>query len=155
MPASPLRLVVPITALAALALTACGSSGGSSGSSSSPSASYGSAAPKPTTSTKAAAPAAATGSSTVALSADPSGALAFDQNTESAKAGTVTLKMANPAGLPHGIAIQGNGVTKVGQVVQKGGTSTVTANLKPGTYTYYCPVPGHKAGGMTGTLTVS
>ncbi len=140
-----LRFVVPIAVLAALGLGACGSSGssGSSSSSSSPSTAA------------AAAPAAAAGASTVSLSADPSGALAFDQNTETAKAGTVTLKMLNPAGLPHGIAIEGNGVNKTGAVVQKGGTSTVTVKLKPGTYTYYCPVPGHKAGGMTGTLTVT
>ncbi len=141
-----LRFVVPIAVLAALGLGACGSSGSSGGSTTSAGAS---------SSTPAAAPTAAAGASTVALSADPSGALAFDQNTETAKAGTVTLKMSNPAGLPHGIAIEGNGVNKVGPVVQKGGTSTVTATLKPGTYTYYCPVPGHKAGGMTGTLTVT
>ena len=36
-----------------------------------------------------------------------------------------------------------------------GSTSTVTATLKKGTYTYYCPVPGHKQAGMVGTLTVS
>ena len=36
----------------------------------------------------------------------------------------------------------------------KGGTSKVSVNLKPGTYTFYCSVPGHEAGGMKGTLTV-
>jgi uncharacterized cupredoxin-like copper-binding protein len=35
-----------------------------------------------------------------------------------------------------------------------GGKSTVTADLKPGTYEFYCPVDGHKAAGMKGTLTV-
>jgi len=30
----------------------------------------------------------------------------------------------------------------------------VTVTLKPGTYQFYCPVPGHKAAGMKGTLTV-
>jgi uncharacterized cupredoxin-like copper-binding protein len=64
--------------------------------------------------------------------------------------------MANPKGdsLPHGIAIEGKGVDKDGNVVQPGGTSTVTVALKPGTYTYYCPVPGHRKAGMEGTLTV-
>jgi len=46
-------------------------------------------------------------------------------------------------------------VDKSGQTVQPGGASTVTADLKPGTYTFYCPVPGHEAAGMKGTLTVS
>ena len=39
-------------------------------------------------------------------------------------------------------------------MVGQGGTSKVTANLKPGTYEFYCSVPGHEAGGMKGTLTV-
>jgi uncharacterized cupredoxin-like copper-binding protein len=30
----------------------------------------------------------------------------------------------------------------------------VRATVKSGTYTFYCSVPGHEAGGMKGTLTV-
>jgi uncharacterized cupredoxin-like copper-binding protein len=45
-------------------------------------------------------------------------------------------------------------VDKDGPTVGMGSTSTVTVTLKPGKYTFYCPVPGHKAGGMMGTLTV-
>ena len=41
-----------------------------------------------------------------------------------------------------------------GQVVQGGGDSKFTANLKPGSYTFYCTVPGHEQAGMKGTLTV-
>ena len=36
-----------------------------------------------------------------------------------------------------------------------GGTSKVTADLKPGKYEFYCSVPGHEQAGMKGTLTVS
>jgi uncharacterized cupredoxin-like copper-binding protein len=61
------------------------------------------------------------------------------------------MKNPSSSGMPHGIAIQGHGS---GQVVQPGGTSTVTATLSAGTYTFLCPVPGHAAAGMTGTLTV-
>jgi uncharacterized cupredoxin-like copper-binding protein len=90
---------------------------------------------------------------TLQLSADPNGALRFDKSALTAKAGTVKLVMKNPSGsgMPHGIAIQGHGS---GAVVQPGGTSTVTAKLAAGTYTFLCPVPGHAAAGMTGTLTV-
>ena len=63
--------------------------------------------------------------------------------------------MSNPASIPHGISVEGNGVDKTGTTVMQGGTATVTATLKPGKYTFYCPVPGHKAAGMTGTLTVT
>ena len=61
--------------------------------------------------------------------------------------------LTNPSssGMPHAIAIQGHGS---GKVVQPGGTSTLTTTLKRGTYTFLCPVPGHAAAGMKGTLTV-
>jgi len=62
--------------------------------------------------------------------------------------------MANPSSLPHAVSVEGNGVDKDGNTVQKGGTSTVTATLKPGTYDFYCPVDGHRQAGMEGKLTV-
>ena len=100
-------------------------------------------------------PAAATGEAqTLAISADPGGAFKWDKDTLTAKAGTVTITMANPSDLPHAVEIEGNGVEEVGETVEKGGTSTATAELGPGTYEYYCPVGNHKDGGMTGTLTV-
>ena len=91
---------------------------------------------------------------TLAISADPSGKLAFDKTQLQAKAGNVTILMDNPSVVPHAVAIEGNGVDETGDTVQQNDKSTATADLKPGNYTFYCPVPGHKEGGMTGTLTV-
>lgn len=88
---------------------------------------------------------------TVKLSADKS-KLKFNKSTLRAKAGRVTLSMANPSSFPHAVAIKGK---SKGKVVKKGHTSTVTATLKKGTYTFYCPVPGHAAAGMKGKLIVS
>ncbi|MEA2167293.1 MAG: hypothetical protein QOF76_593, partial [Solirubrobacteraceae bacterium] len=123
-----------------IALSACGSSSSDSSSSGG-----------------GASPAASSGGSTVKLSADAGGALKFNTTTLTAKAGTVTVEMVNPAGsgVPHAIAVEGNGVDQDGKTVKPGGTSTDTLKLKPGTYTFYCPVPGHEAAGMKGTLTVS
>ncbi|MFL5957389.1 MAG: cupredoxin domain-containing protein [Solirubrobacterales bacterium] len=113
-------------------------------------------APKKTkTAAKSASPAAGGKTSNLSLSADPSGALKFTVKQLKTNAGTVTLTMDNPSDVPHAIAVEGNGVDKDGQTVTKGRKSTVTANLKPGKYEFYCPVDAHKQQGMEGTLTVS
>ena len=93
----------------------------------------------------------------VNVMASPHGRLRFTMTQATvARPGTVTLRMTNPssAGIKHGIAIEGHGVDRDGPIVAPGKTSTVTVTLKKGTYTYYCPVPGHEQAGMKGTLTV-
>jgi plastocyanin len=141
------KMVVPAVGVAAvLFVVGCG---GSNKGSSNTGASSAPAAPAATT------PASSGGGGeTLKLSADPS-QLKFDKSTLSAKAGSVTITMDNPSSLPHAVAVEGNGVDKDGQTVQKGGKSTITVDLKPGTYTFYCPVDGHRAAGMKGTLKVS
>jgi len=97
--------------------------------------------------------AAAGGSSALTIAANPSGSLSYDKKTLAAKAGKVTITMTNPSPLQHDVSIKG-GVSAQGNVVGQGGKSVVTADLKPGQYTFYCSVDGHEAAGMTGTLTV-
>jgi plastocyanin len=82
---------------------------------------------------------------------DPSGQLAYKFKSASAKAGKVTLESKNDASVPHNIAIKGG---PSGPVVQGGKVSKITADLKPGSYTFYCAVPGHEQAGMKGTLSV-
>ena|SRR5215210_4951179 len=93
------------------------------------------------------------GGETIKLSADK-GALKFDKSELTAKPGKVTLEMANPSGLPHAIAIEGEGVDVDGETVNQGGTSKASADLKAGTYEFYCPVGSHRQAGMEGKLTV-
>jgi plastocyanin len=98
------------------------------------------------------------GGSALDISAvEGSGSLGFSSRALTARAGTVTIRLANGSSdsFPHAIAIEGNGIDKDGKVVQPGGISTVTVRLKPGRYTFYCPVSGHRAQGMQGTLTVT
>jgi uncharacterized cupredoxin-like copper-binding protein len=135
------RFLILALLAGAVALSACGSSSDSTSS---------------TPASSAPAPKASAGQ-TINLKADADGGLYFEPRKLEAKSGKLTLAMDNPAstGKQHGIAVEGNGVDKDGQIVSPGSKSTVTVTLKPGTYEYYCPVPGHKAAGMKGTLVVS
>jgi plastocyanin len=87
----------------------------------------------------------------VEIPADPGGQLAYTSAKATAKPGEVTLASKNDSEVPHNIAIKGDGE---GPVVQGGKVSEVKANLKAGTYEYYCSVPGHEQAGMKGSLTV-
>ena len=97
---------------------------------------------------------AASASQTLQLSADPGGELKFDKTKLTAKAGSVKIVMDNPSQLPHGVGVDGNGVDVDGPTVGNGERSTITADLKPGTYEFYCTVDAHQKAGMKGTLTV-
>jgi plastocyanin len=132
--ALPLLLVL---AASVLALSACG--GGSSSSSTTP-ASTGSGG-------------GGGGGSTVKISADPSGALKYEQTDVSATAGSVTIDFTNMSSLPHDVTIEGNGASGQTDTITNSSTST-TIDLDPGTYTFFCSVDGHRAAGMEGTLTV-
>ena len=89
------------------------------------------------------------------ISADPSGQLRFDKSTLQAPAGGVRITMNNPSPIQHNVSIEGpGGISQQGKTVGKGGASQVQLKLKPGTYTYFCSVPGHRQAGMQGTLTV-
>ncbi|MEA2128650.1 MAG: hypothetical protein QOJ85_1541 [Solirubrobacteraceae bacterium] len=88
------------------------------------------------------------------LPADPNGQLAYITKKATAPAGKLEIDSKNAASIPHDIALEGNGVSDKGAIVQGGGVSKITATVKAGTYTFYCTVPGHRQGGMEGTLTV-
>ena len=87
----------------------------------------------------------------VSIPTDPSGQLAYQVKSATAKAGKVTLQSKNDASVPHDIAIKGDGK---GPVVQGGKVSEVSTTLKAGKYEFYCSVPGHEQAGMKGDLTV-
>ena len=142
-----MRRLTILLVLAMLAVAGCG--GGDEKSSSSSSSS------DTATPTATATEAASGGSGeNLALAADPS-ALKFDKTELTAKAGKVTITMDNPSDIPHAVEIEGNGVEEEGKTVGKGEQSIATADLKAGTYDFYCPVGDHRAEGMEGKLTIS
>ncbi|HWX86964.1 MAG TPA: plastocyanin/azurin family copper-binding protein, partial [Solirubrobacteraceae bacterium] len=99
---------------------------------------------------------AASGSGTSSLKeeADPQGQLAYTTKSLSAKAGSVTIRFTNASPLMHNMTVaEGTKVLGATPTFQ-GATKTLTLKLKPGTYVFYCSVPGHRAAGMEGKLTV-
>ncbi len=95
------------------------------------------------------------------IDASPSGQLAYVASKAEAKPGSVTIAMGNTSGVSHNIAIEsgsggasGSGAVLGASTFTTKGTATVTVNLKPGTYTFFCQAPGHRAAGMFGTITV-
>ena len=93
--------------------------------------------------------------SSVAVEADPSGNLAFTSDKATAKAGKDTINFTNDSPVPHDVKIENSAGEEIGgtEVISEGSDSA-EVELKPGTYTYYCSIPGHREAGMEGTLTV-
>jgi plastocyanin len=152
------RMMPKVSALALVAglvvLAGCGSS--SSSSSSETTAAASTPAPTPTTSsaTTPAAP-ASSGSSSVSLEADPGGQLKYNTTSLSAKAGKVSIAFTNMAMEGHNVTVaSSSGKVEGATPTFEGGSKTLALNLKPGTYKFYCSVPGHRQAGMEGTLTV-
>jgi len=148
-----MKKLVPLFALllAALALAACGGGDDTTGEETA-------AAPETTQeaeSEKEAEGGSAGSASTVDFEADPSGALAFTSDSAEAKAGKVTVDFTNSSPVPHDVAIEdSSGATIAETETLAEGSDSTTAELEPGEYTFYCSVPGHRQGGMEGTLTV-
>jgi plastocyanin len=134
-------------ALAAAALVACGG-GGSTTTTETGEAGGGAAAEGGGEKTAA-------GGATLKFEADPSGQLAYTTKEATAKAGKVTVEFDNPQPLPHDVSIEDSSGKTIGKTdVISESSATAVVNLKPGTYTFYCSVPGHRQAGMEGTLTV-
>lgn len=90
------------------------------------------------------------GGTTLELAADPGGALAFDQTELTAPAGDITIHLTNDAQIPHNVEVEGAGVSDT----VTGADTSLDVTLDPGEYVFFCAVPGHREGGMEGTLTV-
>jgi uncharacterized cupredoxin-like copper-binding protein len=93
------------------------------------------------------------GAGTVDLSATD---FKFTPSDPSVKSGEVTFKMTNDGQTTHSLEIEdvnGQDVELEGDV-SPGQSGTLTANLKSGTYEFYCPVDSHKEMGMEGEITV-
>jgi plastocyanin len=148
------KLSVLAIAAGVLAFAGCGSSSSSTSSTPTPTSST---APSATSSTAtSSAPATSTGaSSSLSLASNTEGQLKYDSSSLTAKAGKVSIAFTNQSPLAHNVTV----ASATGEVVGatptfQGGEKTLSVTLKPGVYKFYCSVPGHRAAGMEGTLTV-
>ena len=91
----------------------------------------------------------------VKLEANPSGSLSYNTTTLTAHPGKVTIEFTNMAPLEHNVTVENSAGSKLGATPTfSGGTKPLTLDLKAGTYSFFCSVPGHRQAGMQGTLTV-
>lgn len=147
-----LSSLLTLTALAAL-VAGCG--GSESKESSSSSSTIAQSTPASTSTSTPATTSEAGGSSKLSLEANPEGQLAYNTKSLSAKAGQVSIDFTNKSPVPHNVTIESASGEKVGNTPTfSGGSKTLSLNLKPGTYKFYCSVPGHRQAGMEGTLVV-
>jgi plastocyanin len=146
--------VLAIAALSALGLAACGGGGDENN--------QGNAATSTPAQTTAEGGGGGTtaaggggGGTTVDISTPSGSDLAYDQKDASAKAGSVTIDFDNKQATPHDVTIEDSGGTELGKTdLISSQTTSTTVDLQPGTYTFFCSVPGHREAGMEGTLTV-
>jgi plastocyanin len=93
--------------------------------------------------------------STLDLTSPEDGSLVFDPDSLDAPAGSVTVSYTNPSSVPHNVHIESDGEeVAASEDVTDGESSEASADLEAGEYTYFCSIPGHREGGMEGTLTV-
>jgi uncharacterized cupredoxin-like copper-binding protein len=93
-------------------------------------------------------------SRTLALAADPGGALRFDKTRAAVLAGRVTVKLMNDSTIAHNVTIAQDSKTLGATKTITKSTDTLAVDLAPGDYVFFCSVPGHRQSGMQGTLTV-
>jgi plastocyanin len=138
-------ILIAVVALAGFGLAACGGDDDEDTT----------AAATATTTTETAPAGGGGGASAVDISAAADGSLAFDQTDLTTKAGAVTINFDNPASLTHDVKVEDSSGTELGGTdLVSQGDATATVDLQPGSYTFFCSVPGHREAGMEGTLTV-
>ena len=137
--------ILAVTALAALGVAACGDDDDDGGDTTAAA----------TTQAETTTGAAGGGGSTVDISSPSGSDLAYNQTEVTASAGTVTVNYDTPQSLSHDVTIEDDAGGEVGGTdLVADGTASTTVDLQSGTYTFFCSVPGHREGGMEGTLTV-
>lgn len=78
----------------------------------------------------------------------------FDPKDSEAPAGIDEIKMESEGGL-HTLVFDDGKVPGFKLEASSGNSDELKVDLKPGKYTIYCDIPGHREAGMEGTITVT
>jgi plastocyanin len=78
----------------------------------------------------------------------------FTPKSITAPAGKLDIHYQEDGSQQHTLVIDGVKGFKL-EVGPGSKTASATVDLKAGEYTYYCTIPGHRAQGMQGTITVA
>ena len=147
-----LMLILAVLALAAVGLAACGGDDDDGNSGSAATEAPPATTEEPTGDTDEADGASG---SQVQLSADPSGALAYETDSLSGAGTNVQIAFTNDSGTAHDVRVEDADGTDLGGTDTFAGSSeTADLELEAGEYTFFCSVPGHRQAGMEGTLSV-
>jgi len=125
--------LVALCAVVALVLAGCGGGGGGGGDSS------------------AYVPPKGPATETVEIDAQN---FSFTPDKLTAKAGIAEIKLVGKGGI-HTLVFDGAFNGFLLEVSGSGDSQSQKVDLKPGKYTFYCNIPGHRAMGMQGTITVT
>ena len=80
--------------------------------------------------------------------------LRFDPEDLSAPAGEISFELVNDGSQAHTFVIDGHEDELKLTLAGGGDADDGSIELEAGDYEFYCDVPGHRGGGMEGTLTV-
>jgi plastocyanin len=139
-------ILIAVVALSGFGLVACGGDDDDDGEDTAAA----------TTTTETAAGGGGGAGGTVEVSAPADGSLTFDQKDLTATAGSVTINFDNPASISHDVKVEDSSGAELGGTdLVSQGDATATIDLQPGSYTFFCSVPGHREAGMEGTLTAN
>ena len=91
---------------------------------------------------------------TVALAADPGGALAFDKTRAAVLAGRVTIRLTNDSTVEHNVTVAQGDETLGATKTIIASSDAVALELPAGDYVMFCSVAGHREAGMEVALAV-
>ena len=143
-----------VLALALLTLTACAMDDDRSGAT--PTAAQPPTSPAKTGAPESTAPAASPGPTQAQTVTATEGEMYIRLSQEEFTAGSLTIEVTNEGSASHDLVVERDGNDVAGtDLIAPGGSATLTVELEPGEYVFYCSVANHRAMGMEVAVTVT